>query len=131
MLQGYCLNYNLERHSCFIENIDIMGDLVDDVVYRETREDIQNVKFLITSPIANPGKTAEIIARQRQQQRALFGQSQTSLAMPSFAFARFVGIFLKHNLASTKSDSPPRSECHFLRLFALNKYIFATFSWYI
>ena len=37
-LQGSCLNYNLERYSCFIENIDIMGNLVDNVVYRETRK---------------------------------------------------------------------------------------------
>ena len=37
-LQGSCLNYNLERYSCFMENIEIDGSLVGDYVPKATRK---------------------------------------------------------------------------------------------
>ena len=37
-LQGSCLNYNLERYSCFMENIEIDGSLIGDYVPKATRK---------------------------------------------------------------------------------------------
>ena len=40
ILQGSCLNYNLERYSCFVENIDIVGSGgVGSPEIKETRQD--------------------------------------------------------------------------------------------
>ena len=38
ILQGSCLNYNLERYSCFVENVNILGSLVDSSLVIETRQ---------------------------------------------------------------------------------------------
>ena len=37
-LQGSCLNYNLERYSCFIADIETGGSLVDGYEVKESRK---------------------------------------------------------------------------------------------
>ena len=116
ILQGSCLNYNLERYSCFVENVNIVGSLVDSSLVVETRQGCLCVctyacatnncpsvlgcvtcvsymcmRLCICLIITNscPGRNVETIVLEKRQLTALFGQNQSFLAMPRIVSARY------------------------------------------